>query len=361
MRRQGSQELPFSTARAQARCARIGADFSKSWNALKGGCYLKDHRESTKPLKPVKPWHVVIVGAGRVGQTLGRLLSARGYVIDAVVCRSYLKARAARRFTRAHYAATTLSTALFETAQIVFVTTPDQQVKRTAQKLAPLKMNWRHKMVFHSSGTLSSHELAPLKKQGAIVASLHPLQTFPSPAEGIRRTRGIYFTFEGDARAKALAKKIVRDLGGQMVKIHARHKPLYHCAGSFACGGLLAPLGAAYALYEKIGIDETTARAMLRPMVDATLDVGQSSNLRKSITGPISRGDAATIARHLAALKQTAPAFIELYKSLSLHLLDLLGSKLSPAQIRQIRQVLIESPSSFHARSRKHRSKTKAK
>jgi predicted short-subunit dehydrogenase-like oxidoreductase (DUF2520 family) len=301
---------------------------------------LKPKWASIKRLDHSRKLHVVIIGGGRVGQTLGRLLVDQGYVIESVVCRTLPHARAARRFTSAQRASNRITMDQFPSAQIVFITTPDAHIAPTALFLSRLAVEWKGKFIFHTSGALSSRELATLSAKGARVASLHPLQTFPSPREGVKRVKGIFYTFEGDPGTEDVARRLVGALGGCLVRIEARDKPLYHCAGTFACGGLLALLSVAYELYGKMGIDEKTARAMLKPMVNATVDVAQISDLRKTITGPISRGDAATIAGHIQALSEVAPEFGTLYKSMSLRLLELVGTSIPKAKSNSIRRLL---------------------
>jgi len=159
----------------------------------------------------------------------------------------------------------------------------------------------------------------------------------------MKRSHGIFYTFEGDAEAKPVAHRLVRALDGRWTSIASPFKPLYHCAGAFASGGLLAPLSIAYDLYEAIGIKRSTARAMLKPLVDATLDAGQSSRLRESITGPVSRGDQLTIAEHLRALRRMTPQFLEFYVTMSRRLFDLASEKLSPGQKQSIRKLLTDS------------------
>ncbi|MBZ5551241.1 MAG: DUF2520 domain-containing protein [Acidobacteriia bacterium] len=314
---------------------------------------MKQKWASTKRPDRSPELHVVIIGGGRVGQTLGRLLSDQGFVIDSVVCRTLPRAKAARRFTSARRASNRITTDLFPAARIVFITTPDASIAPTALLLSRLPVNWEGKIIFHTSGALSSRELGALSTKGARIASLHPLQTFPSPVEGVKRVKGIFFTFEGDRGTEAVARKLVRALGGRLVKLEARDRPLYHCAGTFACGALLAPLSVAYELYGKIGIDERTARAMLKPIVNATVEVAQNSDLRKTITGPISRGDAPTIAGHIQALSKVAPQYGTLYRSLSLRLLELVGTSISKAKSDSIRRLLTGKSLTGRRRSRR--------
>ncbi|MDD5544527.1 MAG: DUF2520 domain-containing protein [Acidobacteriia bacterium] len=283
---------------------------------------------------------IVVIGAGRVGQTLARLLSESGYTIEAVVCRSLSAARAARRFTRARRGATRLEETFLSRSGIIWITTPDDAIASTALALAQLPMKWAGRVVIHSSGALSSLVLKPLRQRGASVGSLHPIQTFTSPRQAIKRSHGIFYTFEGDAAAQAVARRLVQSLDGRLTRIKSKFKPLYHCAGSFACGGLMAPLSIAYEIYEKIGIRRDAARSMLQPLIESTLEMSRPSTLKKSLTGPISRGDELTIRQHLLALEQMTPQFVAYYANMSLRLLTLAGSHLSVQKRKSIRRLL---------------------
>jgi predicted short-subunit dehydrogenase-like oxidoreductase (DUF2520 family) len=319
------------------------------------GCPLKAQPESKKAAKRNRPTHVVIVGAGRVGQTIGRLLADRGYVIDGVVCRTRQETETARRFTRSRHAGTRIHRAILEAADIIFLTTPDRMLAGMADTLSGFKVNWGEKTVFHTSGAMTSQELAALKHAGARVASLHPLQTFPTPQDALRSTRGIFYTFEGGRTALPIARKVVLDLAGHLVPIKAKYKALYHCAGAFACAFLLAPLSAAYELYGKMGVDEKTARRMLAPMIYATLKVAQNSQIAKVMTGPLPRGDTRTIVEHLKALSAFAPHLVNLYGELSLRLLELQPSSLTASQRNTFRALFQKPAAMVPSRTRSSR------
>lgn len=296
--------------------------------------------KSTKAILKPSLNRIVVIGAGRLGQTIARLLAENGYTLDAVVCRSMSKARAARRFTHALRGATRLEEAILKRSGIIWITTPDDAIGSTAAALAKLPLQWNGRFVFHSSGALSSEVLKPLERLGASIGSLHPIQTFSSPRRAMKRSHGIYYTFEGNAGALPVARRLVQSLDGRLTSIDSKFKPLYHCAGALACGGLLAPLSIAYELYEAIGIKRSTARAMLEPLIRSTLEMSGPSTLTRSLTGPISRGDESTIRQHLLALEQIAPKFVGFYARMSSRLLELSGGRLSRQKRNSIRKLL---------------------
>ncbi len=112
-------------------------------------------------------------------------------------------------------------------------------------------------IALHLSGALPASVLAPLAACGARVGSMHPMQTFGAHARP--QLEGVLFAVEGDAAAVRVARGIVRSLGGHPVRIEARHKAAYHCAGSFAAGHVLASLEAGTRLLEGVGFTRKQA------------------------------------------------------------------------------------------------------
>src|SRR5580692_7948591 len=121
---------------------------------------------------------ISIIGAGRVGRALGRCLRELGWKIGAVVTRSEPTARKVVRSIGAGHAHAFLTRQVVA-AQVILITTPDRCVAEVAEELARIGAEeLRGKIVLHTSGALSSRVLDPVKKCGAAVGSMHPLQTF---------------------------------------------------------------------------------------------------------------------------------------------------------------------------------------
>jgi len=138
--------------------------------------------KSTKALLKPSLNRIVIVGAGRVGQTLGRLLAESGYTIEAVVCRSTPRAQTARQFTRARRAVTQLNAELLKDSGIILITTPDAAIGAIAKALAKFPLLWKNRFVFHPSGALSSEVLHPCI--GSEPVSVHCIPSKPSRPHG---------------------------------------------------------------------------------------------------------------------------------------------------------------------------------
>ena len=157
--------------------------------------------------------------------------------------------------------------------------------------------------VLHLSGALTSGVLAPLAEAGAAAGSMHPLMTVShEPSDAARHFRGAAFVLEGDLEAVGVADALVRRLGGFPLTLAPEAKPRYHAGAVFASNYLVTMLAEAVRLLEEAGIERASALTALLPLARATLDNVAGAGPAGALTGPIARGDAATVRRHLAAL-----------------------------------------------------------
>jgi predicted short-subunit dehydrogenase-like oxidoreductase (DUF2520 family) len=243
---------------------------------------------------------LAIVGAGRVGRALGRRLRALGWRIGAVVTQSRRTAREAVRAIRAGRPLDRPGPHVLA-ADIVLIATPDSAIRTVATQLARMGGRaWRGKIVLHTSGALARAALAPLARCGAATGSLHPLQTFSG--RGIPPLRGIVFAIEGSLPARRLARQIARRLGGIPIEIDGRRKPAYHAAGAFAAPHILAIVETAARILMSLGFTRRQAARALLPLARQTLANYEQYGPQAAFTGPVARGDDATVARHLAVL-----------------------------------------------------------
>lgn len=260
---------------------------------------------------------IAIIGAGRVGATLGRLFHEAGYPIGAVLTRRRSRAQRACRFIGDGQPTHRLSPAVLD-AQIFLLATPDKAIGGVAEQLARLGgKTLRGKIALHTSGALSSHVLRPLAHQGAHVGSMHPLQTFAQPQAGRERLRGILFAVEGNRQARRQAAQLARAVGGYPVAISSRHKALYHAAAALACGHQLALMDAAARIFVRAGMPPARAsrRAGLVRLVREMLSNFERLGGRRAWTGPLERRDLATLRLHARALR-TEPALRDVYRAL---------------------------------------------
>ena len=135
---------------------------------------------------------------------------------------------------------------------------------------------------------------------------------------------------------------IVRDLSGIPIFISPAQKPLYHAAACFASNYLVSLLNVVESIYESIGISKTNARKAYLPLIYGTLKNVENAGSIQALTGPIARGDAGTIKKHIAAIGKTQPQYSSLYSALGLVTTDIARKKgtLSSKQAKIINDLL---------------------
>jgi predicted short-subunit dehydrogenase-like oxidoreductase (DUF2520 family) len=179
-------------------------------------------------------------------------------------------------------------------------------------------------MVFHLSGAHSSEILALAKQAGAIVGSIHPLQSFTLYEPGQANPfEGINISVEGDPDAVSQGKEIAAALGAQAFAIPTESKTLYHASAVVASNYLVTLVRFALTLLMETGLREDVAFEILSPLIQGTLSNIGSKGCTRALTGPVVRGDHETVSRHLADIDEKIPQFSTLYRLLGTHTLDI--------------------------------------
>jgi predicted short-subunit dehydrogenase-like oxidoreductase (DUF2520 family) len=258
---------------------------------------------------------ITIVGSGNLAQALAPELLRAGYRLDEIVLarsspNSLRRAHRLARSVRAN--AVKVDDARFD-SQILLVCVSDDAILPTARALAGVG-RWKGKVALHCSGARSSDELAPLRKAGAAIGSVHPMMTFVA---GVQPSmKDIPFAVEGDAAAVRVARRLARDLGGSVFSIAKQAKPLYHAVGSFCSPMIVFTLVTAERVARAAGIPESQIRAVMHPILRRTINNYLAHGPAAAFSGPIQRGDLETVALHLEALKRV-PAAREVYLALA--------------------------------------------
>lgn len=195
-------------------------------------------------------------------------------------------------------------------AEVVLLCVPDAEIAAAAAAVAKAAPGLR--MIGHTSGATELVALAAATSAGAEAFSLHPLQTIPA---GDAQLVGAPAAIEGASPAAlTLAHDLAEALGMKPFEIPAGSRAAYHAAASMASNFLIALESSAAALLDAAGIDD--ARELLAPLV-----LRSAANWAEAgdaaLTGPIARGDEATVARHLEAIAATAPELEDLYRALA--------------------------------------------
>ncbi|HSS18985.1 MAG TPA: Rossmann-like and DUF2520 domain-containing protein [Pyrinomonadaceae bacterium] len=289
---------------------------------------------------------ISIIGAGRLGQALALALQESGYPVMALVARRRQKAekaaatQAKNKRRPAALAATELAD--LPDTDVVLISTPDDAIAGVAVELAKLQRGKRRRVVLHTSGALSSEVLAPLAPSGFQTGSLHPLASISETLSGARSLHGAFFCVEGTAKAKAVGKAIVRDLGGRSFTIKPEHKTLYHAAALTASPQLTALFDVAVELLAACGLSKRQAQEVFMPLLESTVNNLRTATPQQALTGTFARGDIETVRRHLKALSGKGHAdVLEIYKLLGKHSLKLAQKNgLDPNRVAEILRLL---------------------
>jgi predicted short-subunit dehydrogenase-like oxidoreductase (DUF2520 family) len=257
---------------------------------------------------------VSIVGPGRLGSALAVNLARAGYEVKYLVTRSRKRVSGdvIKLAQQVNAEVVTVGEKKLDTG-LVWIVVPDDEIAIVTAKLAA-GQEWRGRTVFHSSGAITSDVLSRLRAQGAKVASVHPLMTF------VRRSMptlaSVPFGVEGDAEAVRLARKLIRNVGGIAVPIKKQNKVLYHAFGTFASPLVIALMASLEQVGKAAGLKRSQPRTMAGPLLRQTLTNYLEHGAAASFSGPLVRGDVATVRSHLAAL-QRVPQAREAYVSLA--------------------------------------------
>ena len=282
------------------------------------------------PGMATKP-RVAIVGAGNLGTALALALQQAGYAIEAVIARSR-GASLKKAHTLAKQLGARASTNLSDVhADLIWFCVPDAEIGRAARSLAA-NVKWKGRVALHSSGALTSDELAVLRRRGAAVASVHPLMTF---VRGSRPSLvGVPFAIEGDPAAVRVARSVVENVGGHAYSIRQKDKAAYHAWGTFASPLFTALLAATEQVAVLAGVNRKAARRRMIPILLQTLANYATFGAAGGFSGPIVRGDVDTVMRHLRVLRE-APVAREVYVALAGSALRYLPAK-SKGSLRRI-------------------------
>ncbi len=275
-----------------------------------------------------QPLVVNMVGCGRVGRVLGRLLADKaGATVQDVLTRSLASAQQAVAVMGVGHAVEQMSA--MRPADVWIFGTSDQHLRGAAQALA---QHWARvpskptagltntpPMALHLSGALASSELSALAQAplGWRIASAHPVLSFAQHDLALQQFAGTPVALEGDAQALPVLQALLTALGAQCFEIQAAHKMRYHAAAVFASNFLPVIQQTALDLWADSGVPpeiiNTLWPRMLQNASHNTLTLGP----RAALTGPAARGDTELVARQHQSVQQWNPAAGDAYLALS--------------------------------------------
>jgi predicted short-subunit dehydrogenase-like oxidoreductase (DUF2520 family) len=255
---------------------------------------------------------VGVLGAGRVGSVLGAALTLAGHRVVAASGVS----DASRRRAADRLGVDELSRPedVIRRSELVLLTVPDDVLPGLVSGLAATGADLRGKLLVHASGAYGLSVLEPAAEAGALPLALHPVMTFTGREDDLTKITGCSFGVTAPLLLRPVAEALVIEMGGEPVWIADQDRALYHAALAGAANHMVTLIAESQELLKKIGV-EYPGR-MLGPLLSAALD----NVLRLGITGltgPVVRGDAGTVRKHVDALILAAPEAADAYVALA--------------------------------------------
>ena len=256
---------------------------------------------------------VGFIGAGTVGTALASRLSGSGYEVSVAASRTFASAERLAACVPGCRAVPSAQAAA-DAADLVFITTPDGAIGQVASQV-----QWRSgQCVVHCSGADSTEVLQPARALGAQVGAFHPLQTFAGVKQAIDNLPGSTFAVEAEEPLRSTLKKMAEALQGYSIELKASDKVLYHASAVIACNYFVTLVKLSTDLWQTFGVPRADAVRALMPLLKGTLNNLENVGIPNCLTGPIARGDAGTVRKHLVALDTAAPAVAMIYRQLGL-------------------------------------------
>jgi len=264
-----------------------------------------------------------IIGAGKVGIAIAHVLKMKGFEIATVADVTGEKAlNMARQYLGDSVRYTDSNMEVIEASDVIAITTQDGVIRDVVKEIHENAVRLDGKLFFHTSGAHPSSILKPLDEKGAILGSLHPLQTFPDIDSAIHVLPSTYIFIEGDERALRTLEALGKSIGHAAIPIEGKNKIYYHLCAVFVCNLLCSLLYASEGIMEKIDI----RLEPFFPIINATLQNIEAKGPLLSLTGPIVRGDEGTVEDHIIALREMN-LHKKIYKALSLAALDMVKER----------------------------------
>ncbi|MEU4551584.1 Rossmann-like and DUF2520 domain-containing protein [Micromonospora violae] len=284
---------------------------------------------------------VGVVGAGRVGAVLGAALAAAGHRVVAVTGTSGAS-RARLALLLPEVPRRPVSAVAEAATDLLLIAVPDDALAGVVADLADRGALRPGQVVAHTSGAHGLAVLAPAVAVGARPLALHPAMTFTGTPDDLARLAGISYGVTAPAELRALAARLVADLGGVPEWVGETDRPLYHAALAHGANHLVTLVNEATDRLRDAGVarPEKVLAPLLRAALENALRLGDDA-----LTGPVSRGDAGTVQRHLARLAATAPESVPAYLALARRTADraIAAGRLRPVDAQSLLGVLADT------------------
>ncbi|MEU6079937.1 DUF2520 domain-containing protein [Streptomyces sp. NPDC047108] len=255
---------------------------------------------------------VGVVGAGRVGPALAAALQLAGHRPVAV---SGISEPSVRRAAALLPDVPVLTpTDVLERSELVLLTVPDDALPSLVEGLAETGAVRPGQLLVHTSGRYGTAVLDPATRAGGLPLALHPVMTFTGTSVDVQRLAGCSFGVTAPEELRMAAEALVIEMGGEPEWIEEQARPLYHAALALGANHLVTLVAQSMDLLRASGVGAPDR--MLGPLLGAALDNALRSG-DAALTGPVARGDAGTVAAHVAELRDHAPQAVAGYVAMA--------------------------------------------
>lgn len=276
-----------------------------------------------------------LIGAGKVGFSLGKLFSQGGVPVTGYYSRHRESTEEAALFT--HSASYDSLEALVKDSDALFFTVPDGSITPVYESLRGFELSG--KQLCHCSGALSAAEAFPgIRETGAAGYSIHPLFPVSSKYEAYRELAGAFFCLEGDGPHLQTWKALLEGLGPRVQIIPAESKVRYHAACAIASNLMCALVAESLELLEGCGFPRQLALEALAPLMRSNLEHLIHDGPVQALTGPVERCDTATVEKHLNCFPTDQER--ELYRTVSRKLVEVAQQRNPERDYRPMKEIL---------------------
>ena len=281
---------------------------------------------------------VGIIGTGRVGPSLAKVLKESGVEVSGIWGRNYEKCLDASGFAGVKPYRNLED--LVEASKVIIIAVKDDAIGHVA---GSIRGKLEGKIFAHTSGSIPSSVLGSLKERGGFIGSFHPLQSFGSRESGTILVKRCYIAIEGDEEAVKVLWELARRIGAKPFRIKTEGKVLYHASAVMACNLFYGLYYLATEMLSLCGVEEDVKDKVLIPLVEGTVENIKTLGPVKALTGPVVRGDVGTVEKHLKEMeKRSLNQHVEVYKILSKILLKMARERgLDEKALKEMEKLLV--------------------
>lgn len=274
-----------------------------------------------------------IIGAGRVGCSLGKYFRLKGAQLAGYYDASAEASKEAAEFTQTDYFETLEQ--LVSESEILFITTPDTWIVPVWEEIKGLSLT--NQIICHCSGALSSDSFSGSDDMGVSCCSVHPMLPFSNKFSSYKQLNKAFFTVEGQPRAVEVISHFLETAGNEVCRIDGACKPKYHAAASILSNHVIAVLDAGYHLLEECGFSREEAVRATAELVRCNVENVLEKGCEEALTGPIERMDTGTVQKHLDCLSSEDAG---IYCALGSRLADLAEKKHPGQDYDEMRRIM---------------------